>query len=395
MFQNAYIPYKGYWSSPFARWQGTLQHVNSIVLGAATAKKALATRGIDAAALDGCVMGWSVAQKSVFYGTPWFTGMMGNDQISGPNFSQACATSASGAGYAGALVETGVYSAMLVAMVDRCSNGPHLVYPNPLGPGGKPDMEDWVMDNFAKDPYAKNAMIETAEKVAKEAGITREECDELTLDRYEKYAQALADDRAFQKGYMISCDVKIGKKEIEFAEDEGVFPTTAEGMAKLRPVIPEGVLTFASQTHPADGNIGLIVCSKDKADELSADKNVTVQLLSYGYTRAEKGCMAKAPVPAARMALESAGVKIEDLAAVKTHNPFAVNDVNMEKEMKIPRKIFNNYGSSLIYGHPQAPTGGRLIVELIEELANLGGGYGLFSGCAAGDTAASVVVKVG
>ena len=395
MFKNAFIPYKGYWSSPFARWQGTLQHENSIALGAATAKKALALRGISPQALDGCVLGWSVAQKSCFYGTPWFTGLMGNDQISGPIFSQACATSATGTGFAGGLVESGVYSCMLVAMVDRCSNGPHLVYPNPLGPGGKPVVEDWVMDNFAKDPYAKNAMIETAEKVAKQAGITRQECDELTLDRYDKYAASLADDRAFQKRYMVSCDLKVGKKEIEFAEDEGIFPTTAEGLAKLRPVLPEGVLTFGSQTHPADGNIGIIVTTKEKAAELSADKNVPVQLLSYGFTRAEIGCMAKAPVPAARMSLERAGVKVADLAAVKTHNPFAVNDVNMEKEMKIPRKIFNNYGSSLVYGHPQAPTGGRLIIELIEELTLLGGGYGLFTGCAAGDTAASVVVKVG
>ncbi len=395
MFKNAFIPYKGYWSSPFARWQGTLQYENSIVLGAATAKKALDLRGISPQVLDGCILGWSVAQKSCFYGTPWFTGMLGNDQISGPIFSQACATSATGTGYAGSLVETGIYSAMLVAMVDRCSNGPHLTWPNPLGPGGKPVAEDWVMDNFAKDPYAKNAMIETAERVARQAKITREECDELTLDRYEKYAAALADDRAFQKRYMVSCDVRIGKKEIEFAEDEGIFPTTAEGLAKLKPVMPDGVLTYGSQTHPADGNIGIVVCTREKAEELSADKSVPVQLLSYGYTRAEKGCMAKAPVPAAWMALERAGLKVEDLAAVKTHNPFAVNDVNMEKEMKIPRRIFNNYGSSMIYGHPQAPTGGRMIIELIEELVLLGGGYGLFTGCAAGDTAGSVVVKVG
>ena len=395
MFKNAFIPYKGYWSSPFARWQGTLQYENSIVLGAATAKKALDLRGISPQVLDGCILGWSVAQKSCFYGTPWFTGMLGNDQISGPIFSQACATSATGTGYAGSLVETGMYSAMLVAMVDRCSNGPHLTWPNPLGPGGKPVAEDWVMDNFAKDPYAKNAMIETAERVARQAKITREECDELTLDRYEKYAAALADDRAFQKRYMVSCDVRIGKKEIEFAEDEGIFPTTAEGLAKLKPVMPDGVLTYGSQTHPADGNIGIVVCTREKAEELSADKSVPVQLLSYGYTRAEKGCMAKAPVPAAWMALERAGLKVEDLAAVKTHNPFAVNDVNMEKEMKIPRRIFNNYGSSMIYGHPQAPTGGRMIIELIEELVLLGGGYGLFTGCAAGDTAGSVVVKVG
>jgi acetyl-CoA acetyltransferase len=85
---------------------------------------------------------------------------------------------------------------------------------------------------------------------------------------------------------------------------------------------------------------------------------------------------------------------VADVAAVKTHNPFTVNDVVMGKLMNINDKIFNNYGSSLIYGHPQGPTGMRLIIELIEELVLKGGGYGLFAGCAAGDTAAGLVLKV-
>jgi len=205
---------------------------------------------------------------------------------------------------------------------------------------------------------------------------------------------SLADDRAFQKRYMVSCDIKQGKKMIEVAEDEGVFPTTAEGLKNLKPVLPDGVLTYGSQTHPADGNIGLIITTQDKAKELSADESVTIQLLSYGFSRAEKGFMAKAVLPCAVMALDKAGVKVADLAAVKTHNPFAVNDIYLGRELKIPEKIFNNYGSSIIFGHPQAPTGGRLIIELIEELVLKGGGLGLFTGCAAGDTGAAVVVKV-
>ena len=395
MFNKAYIPYRGYWSSPFCRWQGSFQNENAIALGAAVAKSALAERKIDPAALDGCVLGWSVPQKHCFYGTPWYCAMMGNDRISGPIFSQACATSASGVGYLAAAVETGVYGAVLVAMVDRCSNGPHLVYPNPQGPGGKPECEDWVMDNFGHDPHAKNAMIDTAEKVARRFGVTRQECDTLTMDRYAKYQAGLANDRAFQKRYMVPVTLRRGKKETVVDADEGVFATTAEGLAGLKPVVPDGVLTFGSQTHPADGNIGIILAGRDKAEALSADKKVTIQVLSYGYARAEKGHMAMAVVPAAEMALGAAGLAVKDLKAVKTHNPFAVNDVYMGRVMGIPEGIFNNYGSSLIFGHPQAPTGGRLIIELIEELVILGGGTGLFSGCAAGDTAAAVVIRVG
>ena len=85
---------------------------------------------------------------------------------------------------------------------------------------------------------------------------------------------------------------------------------------------------------------------------------------------------------------------MKDIKAVKTHNPFAVNDVYFAREMEIEVSAMNRFGSSLIWGHPQAPTGARLIIELIEELAQAGGGYGLFTGCAAGDTAFAVIVKV-
>ena len=292
-------------------------------------------------------------------------------------------------------VETGANQAILAVSTDRCSNGPHTIWPNPNGPGAEVIHENWLMDNFNKDPYGKQAMVQTAENVGKLHGVTKEETDATALRRYEQYMDSLANDREFQKKYMIPVEVAVSKKKTILVEaDEGVAPTTAEGLAKLKPVIPGGVISFGAQTHPADGNAGLIVASKEKADELSADAGVTIQILSYGYARAEKAHMAAAVTPCAEMALANAGLKVADLAAVKTHNPFAVNDVVMGKLMGIPDEIFNNYGSSLVFGHPQGPTGARLIVELIEELVQKGGGYGLFAGCAAGDTAAGVVVKV-
>jgi acetyl-CoA acetyltransferase len=137
------------------------------------------------------------------------------------------------------------------------------------------------------------------------------------------------------------------------------------------------------------------VTTREKAQELSADPGVEVQLVSYGYARAKKGYMAMAVVPAVRMALEKAGIGINDVKAIKTHNPFAANDVYLSQQMNIDINSFNNYGSSLVFGHPQAPTAGRLVVEGIEEVVMLGGGYLLWGGCAAGDTAASLVLKIG
>jgi acetyl-CoA acetyltransferase len=176
--------------------------------------------------------------------------------------------------------------------------------------------------------------------------------------------------------------------------DEGVYPSTLEGLTKLKPVLPNGTVSYGTQTHPADGNCGIILTTRKKAQELRTQKNIEIQVLSYGEGRAKKGYMAMAIIPAAQAALKKAGLSIQDISTIKTHNPFAVNDIYFCQEMDLDWQQINNYGSSLIYGHAQGPTGARLIIELIEELVLKGGGYGLFDGCAAGDTGAAVILKV-
>jgi acetyl-CoA acetyltransferase len=311
---------------------------------------------------------------------------------------QACATSAKCVELAAQGVETNVHNKTLVVCGDRCSNGPHLVYPNVENPGATVDKESWVWDNFGHDPFAKNAMIQTAENVAKEQGIAKEDQDKITFLRYTQYQDALKDDRAFQKKYMISpieVKDKRGKKVLATVDgDEGIFPTTPEGLQKLRSVLPDGTVSFGTQTFPADGNCGLIVTTRENAAQMRTKENIEIQVVSYGEGRAKKGFMALAIIPAGKKALENAGISMADIKVIKTHTPFAVNDVYFCREMDIDWKDMNNYGCSLIYGHPQGPTGARLIIELIEELVEKGGGYGLFDGCAAGDTGAAIVFKV-
>jgi acetyl-CoA acetyltransferase len=341
----------------------------------------------------------TVPQKSSFYGAPWLAALVGATGITGPVLSQACATGARVLASSALEIETGASRAILAVALDRCSNGPHVYYPNPLGTGGKGETEEWVWDNFNYDPYAKNAMIQTAENVAREADITKEQQDEMMLLRYAQYQDALKDDAAFHKRYMVTpIEVKdtSGRKVLATVkDDEGVFPTTQEGLAKLKPVLEGGTVTFGGQTYPADGNSAVVVTTREKASELSRNSKIQVQLVAVGSARAKKGYMAQAVVPAAKNALEGAGIKVQDLRAIKTHNPFAVNDIYFCEQMGVQPEAMNHFGSSLIFGHPQGPTGMRLVIELIEELAMVGGGYGLFTGCAAGDTGMAWVVKVG
>jgi acetyl-CoA acetyltransferase family protein len=394
---KAYVPYGAYWSTPFSKWQGSLSHLHSMKLAANVARDTMAAKKLPLEAIDFGVLGITIPQPSSFFGLPWVTGMIGIPEVPGPTVSQACATGARVLEMAANEIENGSANCALVVTADRCSNGATLVYPNPSGPGATSITENWVLDNFSNDPFAMNAMVDTAENVAMRYQITRAEQHDVVLRRYQQYQDALANDRAFQRRYMVETpitDANFRKQTGTLASDEGVFPITADKLAKLKPVKPNGTVTFGGQTHPADGNASIIVTTRERADELSQDKGITVQILGFGQARVEKGHMPMAPVPAARAALEAAGLTIKDIDAVKTHNPFAVNDIVFARDTGFPLEKTNNYGCSLIFGHPQGPTGTRSIIELIEELALRGGGNGLFTGCAAGDTGMAVVFKV-
>lgn len=396
MLTKAFIPYRGYYSTPFARWQGSMANEHAIALAAGTSKRWLAEKNWNPDMFDYLFLGMTIGQPQWFYGGPWAAALMGAAAIPGVIVSQACTTSTTCIFQAGVGIETGLFKNAYCLMTDRCSNGPHTVWPNPTGPGGEVLSENWMMDNFNRDPWAKGAMIQTAENVAREAGFTREACDALALRRYAQYRQSLEDDRAFQKRYMVAAEVAVSrKKTVLIEEDEGVMESTAEGLSGLRPVLPDGVHTFGSQTHPADGNCAVIVTTRKKAKDLSADPDIDIRIVSYGYARAKKGFMAMAVAPAVDMAMERAEIRIQDVKAIKTHNPFAVNDLYLARQLGIDAYGFNNYGSSLVFGHPQAPTAGRCIIEGIEEVALSGGGYLLWGGCAAGDTAAALVLKIG
>ncbi len=396
-YTKAYIPYKGYYSTPFSRWQGSMQNDNAVELAAKTARRWFLEKNLDPTVMDYMYFGSTVAQNHWFCAHNYAAAMLTDDQKFVPALfvNQACATSTTILNLIAKDLELGVYDVGYALMADRCSNGPHTTWADPLGPGGQPDREDWNMDNFSGTPRHRAAMVQTAENVAKEVGITKEECDTVVLRRFQQYQDAIANDRAFQKRYMFSPEVTVTRKKTKLMEvDEGWTPTTAEGLAKLKPVVPGGCLSFGAQTFPADGNCGIIVTTRDKAKELSADPKREIQIVSYGFARVKPMFMPAAPIPASEMALANAGLKVSDMKAIKTHNPFAVNDLAFAKKLGYDVMKMNNNGSSLIYGHPQGPTIGRAVCELIEELVLLGGGYGLVTGCSAGDTAASLVLKV-
>jgi acetyl-CoA acetyltransferase len=398
MAYRAEIPYGAYWSTPFAKWQGSFANLHSVEFAAHVAKAELAKRNIAPESFNYGVLGMTVPQKASFYGLPWFMGLIGGRKVGGPTINQACATSVRCLLAAAQEIEADLATTALVATCDRTSNGPHIVYPNPSAPGGMAKHENWVLDNFGCDPLGGHAMVQTAENVARKYQVSTAQQHDVVLRRVEQYAAALADDRAFQKRYM-SLPLDVPRSDFKksagtIAGDEGVAMSTAEGLSRLRPVLPDGTVTHGGQTHPADGSAAIVVATAEKSRELSRDSGVRIGMLGFGLARAELAHMPEATIPAAKQALEQADLTIRDIDAVKSHNPFAVNDIIFARETGADLNSMNNYGCSLIWGHPQAPTGMRSIIELVEELVIRGGGRGLFQGCAAGDTAMAVVIDV-
>jgi acetyl-CoA acetyltransferase len=394
---DAYIPYGCYWSTPFCRWQGAFSHLHALEFAAFQARHELKVRRIEPVLFDFGVLGATVPQHHSFYGLPWVTGLIGAPHVPGPTINQACATSVRSLSTAAHSIAHGDASCVFVITADRTSNGPHIYYPAPMAPGGTGASEDWVLDNFSNDPLTRCGMIQTAENASRKWAISTEQQNDIVLRRYAQYQDALASGSRFLARFMTLPfdvpDASFERTKSRIDGDQGVHPADADRIRALSPVLKDGTVTFAGQTHPADGSAAAIVTTRDKARELSRQP-VTVCIVAFGEHREDLAMMPAAPVGATKRALAAANLTMNDIAAVKSHNPFIVNDIVFAREMGCDVTTINNFGCSLVWGHPQGPTGLRGVIELIEELEMRGGGYGLFQGCAAGDSAMAVVIKV-
>jgi acetyl-CoA acetyltransferase len=283
------------------------------------------------------VLGFTVPQRGSFYGLPWVAARAGLPHLAGPTIMQACATSARAVALAAADVADGAAEQTLVLAADRVSNGPHIYYPAPGAQGGTGESEDWVLANFARDPWAAVAMVETAENCAARWNIGREEQDAVTAMRAADYWRAR--ESGFHARFMALPfevpDRRFGKVAGSLDGDAGVQPLDEAKMRALKPVREGGTVTYAGQTHPADGNAGMVVTTADRAAALAPD-GPRVRLLGFGQARVEKAYMPAAPVPASRKALEMAGLDIGRIDAVTSHNPFAVNDLVFARETGFP-----------------------------------------------------------
>jgi acetyl-CoA acetyltransferase len=175
-------------------------------------------------------------------------------------------------------------------------------------------------------------------------------------------------------------------------EDTGVRRLTPSAFAAMKEL--DTCVTAGGQTHASDGMASLVVASREAAGELSRRPEIDIQFIAKAEARAEPGLMPEAPALAVRKLLARTGVGMSDIAVVKNHNPFAVNDAVFSRMLEYDWRRMNATGCSLVWGHPQGPTLTRILIEALEEAVDLGGGYVLVFGCAAGDVGIAALFKV-
>jgi acetyl-CoA acetyltransferase len=183
-----------------------------------------------------------------------------------------------------------------------------------------------------------------------------------------------------------------GKVIGKIDSDAGVRQLTMDGLQAMREL--DTCVTGGTQTHASDGMAALLVTTPEKAKELSPRPEIDIHFVGKAEVRTLASHMPEAPALAVGEILKQTGLKMDDIAVVKNHNPFAVNDAIFAKVFDYDWKKMNNTGCPLVWGHPQGPTLTRVIIEALEEAVDLGGGYVLIFGCAAGDVGIAAILKV-
>jgi len=391
MYPRARIPYGCWGASYFPAWQtSALAEVNIGQFAAESMNRIMGLRHVPKDALDYLILGSTIPWHWKFWNAPMLAAIFGR-RIPGHHLEQACATGLQATLAAAAQVDAGDSDVAGVLTFDRTSDSPVGVFPERRAYERTFAISD-VWDNFGFDPATGNAMIATAGLAARKYKLDRREVDELSFYRYQQYFEAKA--AGFLDRVCVPLDLLNiqGRPLGRIDDDKGIRQLTMDSLREMREL--DTCVTAGGQTHASDGMATLVVTTEDQAKTLSTRPEIDIRFVARAEVRTGPSLMPEAPAFAVKRLLERTGLKMTDMAVVKNHNPFAVNDAIFSKVFDYDWRLMNKTGCSLVWGHPQGPTLTRLLIEGLEEAVQLGGGRVLVFGCAAGDVGIAAIAEV-
>ncbi len=391
LFPNARIPYGTWGSSFFPAWQtSALAEVNIGQFAGEAMNRILGIRKVPNSELDYLIIGSTVPWHWKFWNAPLVASCLGQ-RIPGFHMEQACATGLQAVVVAAAEVQSGANDVVGVLTFDRTSDSPVGVFPERRAHQRTMALSD-VWDNFGFDPAAGQAMMVTAGNAARKYRLDRREVEDIAFCRYQQYFDTKAS--GFLDRVLVPLEVLNvqGRSLGRIADDLGVRRLTLDALRQMREL--DACVTTGTQTHASDGMATLLVTTAQKARELSPRPEIVIQFVAKAETRTHPALMPEAPTLAVQKLLAKTGFTMADIAVVKSHNPFAINDAIFSKVLGYDWRKANKTGCSLVWGHPQGPTLTRMLIEGLEEAVDLGGGLVLVLGCAAGDVGIAALLRV-
>ena len=373
---------------------GSLSTTPAADLGALVIKNAIERAGVKPEDVDqvymGCViqagLGQNVArQASIKAGLPIETPAVTMNVVCGSGLN--CVNQAA------QMIMAGDADVVVAGGMENMSMAPYAI---PQGRYGYRMNNGVLVDTMIKDAlwdaFNYYHMIKTADNIAEQWHLTREELDEFALASQQKACKAI-ESGAF-KDEIIPVEVKKKKETIIFDTDEGPRPnSTMEGLAKLRPINEGGFVTAGNASGINDGAAAIVVMSEEKAKELGVKPMAT--FVGGALAGVDPSIMGIGPVAATKKVMAKTGYKIEDFDIIEANEAFAAQSVAVGKDLGIDvEKQLNPNGGAIALGHPVGASGARILVTLLHEMQKKGAKKGLATLCIGGGMGCATIVEM-
>ena len=372
---------------------GSLSTTPAAELGAVVIKEALNRAGVAPEQVDhvymGCViqagLGQNVArQASLKAGLPI--------EVPAVTVNVVCGSGLNCVNMAAQMIQAGDADIVVAGGMENMSMAPYAMKQGRYGYRmGNAPLIDTMVNDALWDAFNDYHMIKTADNVAEQWGLTREELDAFAANSQQK-AVAAIEAGAFEDE-IVPVMIKKKKEMVEFKVDEGPRPgTTAEGLAKLRAINPDGVFTAGNASSINDGAAAIVVMSEEKAKELGVKPMATFVAGALGGV--DPSIMGVGPVASTKKVLEKTGMKIEDFDIIEANEAFAAQSVAVGRDLGIDvEKQLNPNGGAIALGHPVGASGCRILVTLLHEMEKADAKKGLATLCIGGGMGCSTIVE--
>jgi len=370
--------------TPMAEYNGSFSDISAIDLAVVAAKEALTRAKVAPEEIDHVIVGNALQTSGdAIYGAR-HVGLKAGVPKNVPalTVNRLCGSGIQSVINAAEQIELGEAKTILAGGMENMSQAPHVIRGARKGLKlGQGALEDSLMVALL-DTYAGLYMAQTAENLARKYEISRDEQDRFALCSQQRAAQA--HDKLREE----IVPVTVGKKEI--TEDDHVRPdTTIEGLAKLRPAFSkDGFVTAGNASGIVDGAAMVVVTTADNAKTKPIGR-----LVSWGIAGCDPEIMGIGPVPATKIALHRAGMKLDDIDLIEINEAFAGQILAVVKELGINVDKLNVNGGAIALGHPLAASGTRLLITLLYELRRRKQRYGLASACIGGGQGIAMIVE--